>query len=260
MKKKYILIISLVLSCLMLSACNDGGTPPQPATAPPVVTEAEAPETEAEPEEAAEDETEDEGRDEEPAFEPITIEGPVIDFADGDFSFVTPNTNEDGSIDGAEINLSVVEFNGQQQLKVERLDGDVIKPRFDITAILGDEASKCARITMELTVEAQNPDQPIEWASGAIGTSGGDGGGTWAQTDWACPDILDGVVTAKFEAERRFLLPTHRFIDDSPDNHMLVMAWDLRAGDEQEPVGFNLYITNIRFWDDDGGLMELFPS
>ena len=246
MGKFSILIALAAASALLFAACGGStGDTTTPATTPPVVV-TNAPITDEI--EVTEDDSPAEETDSSSAG------GSVIDFEDGNFDFVALQADEEGNIDGANAEISVVEFGGSKQLKVQRLAGeaDAMKPRFDITAILGDAAPSCARITMDLTVEATNPEEPFTWASGTIGTGGENI--TWGQTDWAYPlpieePEIEGVLGEQFEAERRFLLPSHRF-DTAEGNHMLVMTWDLG-------VDFSLYIDNIKFWDDDGNLIEV---
>ena len=189
------------------------------------------------------------------AVTPASASRTSIDFEDGSTSGFVAQYRSDGSQDGSTIDLSVVDFNGSKQLKATRTSlDDIMKLRLEIDDILGENASNCARFTMDITVVA-DPAIPFDgWAGGAIGTQGGEDG-TWGQNDWSAPDFLDDwSATTQFEIERKFLLPAHRFVDGAGDNHALVMAWGSDWGN------YTFYIDNVKFFDDNDNLMEVYPG
>ena len=94
----------------------------------------------------------------------------VIDFEDGNYSFVSMKTDDGGD---ASV-LSVVDFNGSKQLKVDVQDcANVPKVNFSINQLLAsDDFDKVKTIEMEITFESKDGATPIGWAGGAIGTNG----------------------------------------------------------------------------------------
>lgn len=172
----------------------------------------------------------------------------IVDFEDGNYSFVSMKTDDGGD----DSELSVVDFNGSKQLKVAVKDCTLIpKVKFDINAILGDDNMEGVKtIEMDVTFESKDGTTPPGWAGGAIGTQGGESGTPeWGQTSWDGGEYDKGI-SEPLTIQRKFLLPSEKFVNGTPDTHMLLMRW---ACD----VDYNMYIDNIRFLDGSGNEIEL---
>lgn len=171
----------------------------------------------------------------------------VVDFEDGNYSFVSMKTDDGGD---ASV-LSVVDFNGSKQLKVDVQDcANVPKVNFSINQLLdSDDFDKVKTIEMEITFESKDGATPIGWAGGAIGTQGGEKSPAWAQTSWECGEY-ENPVSEVTVIQRKFLLPSEKFVNGTENTDMLLMRWGA-------DVAYNMYVDNIRFLDDSGNEIEL---
>lgn len=171
----------------------------------------------------------------------------VVDFEDGNYSFVSMKTDDGGD---ASV-LSVVDFNGSKQLKVDVQDcANVPKVNFSINQLLAsDDFDKVKTIEMEITFESKDGATPIGWAGGAIGTQGGEKSPAWAQTSWECGEY-ENPVSEVTVIQRKFLLPSEKFVNGTENSEMLLMRWG-------SDVAYNMYVDNIRFLDDSGNEIEL---
>ena len=171
----------------------------------------------------------------------------VADFEDGNYSFVSMKTDDGGD---ASV-LSVVDFNGSKQLKVDVQDcANVPKVNFSINQLLAsDDFDKVKTIEMEITFESKDGATPIGWAGGAIGTQGGEKSPAWAQTSWECGEY-ENPVSEVTVIQRKFLLPSEKFVNGTENSDMLLMRWG-------SDVAYNMYVDNIRFLDESGNEIEL---
>ena len=171
----------------------------------------------------------------------------VVDFEDGNYSFVSMKTDDGGD---ASV-LSVVDFNGSKQLKVDVQDcANVPKVNFSINQLLAsDDFDKVKTIEMEITFESKDGATPIGWAGGAIGTQGGEKSPAWAQTSWECGEY-ENPVSEVTVIQRKFLLPSEKFVNGTENSDMLLMRWG-------SDVAYNMYVDNIRFLNESGNEIEL---
>ena len=172
----------------------------------------------------------------------------VIDFEDGKYSFASMKTDDGG--DPSE--LSVVDFNGSKQLKVDVTDcANVPKVYFDINSILNkNDFDKVKTIEMDITIESKDGVTPTGWSGGAIGTQGGKAKTpNWAQTPWEIKEN-DNAVSKPTTIRRKFLLFSERLVNGTPDTHMILMKWSA-------DIDYNMYVDNIRFLDVDGEPLSL---
>lgn len=172
----------------------------------------------------------------------------VVDFEDGNYSFVSMKTDDGGD----NSKLSVVNFNGSKQLKVDVTDcANVPKVYFDLNSMLNPESfDKVKVIQMDVTFESKDGVTPPGWAGGAVGTQGGEAKTpNWAQTAWECGEY-DKAVSDPVTIERKFLLYSERLVNGTEGTHMILMRW----GSE---VDYNMYVDNIRFLDADGNAMTV---
>ncbi|WP_432650454.1 hypothetical protein [Huintestinicola sp.] len=167
----------------------------------------------------------------------------VVDFEDGKYSFVSMKTDDGGD----PSTLSVVDFGGSKQLKVDVTDcANVPKVYFDLNSMLDpDDFEKVKTIEMDVTFESKDGVTAPGWAGGAIGTQGGEAKTpAWAQTAWECGEY-DKAVSDPVTIQRKFLLYSERLVNGTEGTHMILMRW----GSE---VDYNMYVDNIRFLDADG--------
>ncbi|MBP0956795.1 MAG: hypothetical protein J5997_05435 [Oscillospiraceae bacterium] len=172
----------------------------------------------------------------------------VVDFEDGKYSFVSMKTDDGGD----PSTLSVVDFGGSKQLKVDVTDcANVPKVYFDLNSMLDpDDFDKVKTIEMDVTFESKDGTTPPGWAGGAIGTQGGEAKTPgWAQTAWECGEY-DKAVSNPVTIQRKFLLYSERLVNGTEGTHMILMRW----GSE---VDYNMYVDNIKFLDADGKAIPL---
>ena len=172
----------------------------------------------------------------------------VVDFEDGKYSFVSMKTDDGGD----PSTLSVVDFGGSKQLKVDVTDcANVPKVYFDLNSMLNsDDFEKVKVIEMDVTFESKDGVTAPGWAGGAIGTQGGEAKTpAWAQTAWECGEY-DKAVSDPITIQRKFLLYSERLVNGTEGTHMILMRW----GSE---VDYNMYVDNIKFLDADGKAIPL---
>jgi hypothetical protein len=170
----------------------------------------------------------------------------IVDFEDGDMSFVAMYTDDGGD---ASV-LSVVDFNGSKMLKVEVQDYTLVpKVKFNVDAML-DPASRplVNSITYDVIIENRDGATPVSWAGGSMGSQG-DPEPAWSASDWSLQDDVN-AVTAVTPMEKKFLLPTSKFTETATDDHLMFMVW-ARTQD------YNVYLDNIKFLDKDGNAIAL---
>lgn len=172
----------------------------------------------------------------------------VIDFENEKYSFVSMKTDDGGDPSV----LSVVDFNGSKQLKVDVTDcKNVPKVCFDLNSILKKrDFEKVKTIEMDITIESKDGTTPPGWAGGAVGTQGGDADSpAWSQTPWEIEENTK-AVTEQTTICKKFLLYSDRLVNGTPNTQMLLMRWGAE-------VDYNMYVDNIRFLDSDGKALKL---
>ncbi|MGN0637217.1 MAG: hypothetical protein ACI4J0_02500 [Huintestinicola sp.] len=172
----------------------------------------------------------------------------VVDFEDGKYSFVSMKTDDGGD----PSTLSVVDFGGSKQLKVDVTDcANVPKVYFDLNSMLDpDNFDKVKTIEMDVTFESKDGVTAPGWAGGAIGTQGGEAKTpAWAQTAWECGEY-DKAVSDPVTIQRKFLLYSERLVNGTEGTHMILMRWGAE-------VDYNMYVDNIKFLDADGKAIPL---
>ncbi len=167
-----------------------------------------------------------------------------IDFKDGKSDFVqmyTGKANADAST------YEVVDYNGDKALKIINKNGKVPYVAFDISGLLGENASKVASI--ELIMGLEHPDGKFYAASGAIVTWTGadlvERTHAWSiymekKNPKSCVAKLDVAGGEVFTADKNIMMIT--LVDDN--------------GAEKGAKNANLLIDDIRFLDADGNLLS----
>jgi len=185
----------------------------------------------------------------------INAGGTVIDFEDGDYSFVYMNTDAgaDHSI------LSVEDYNGSKALKVDVQDKTMVpKVWFDLDKITDrSNTIQIRSIKFDLTLVPKTAEGIIGWAGGAVGTAGGfdpnaAGSGqvnpSWTDKAWD-GGAYDPGVPAEIKIERKFLMGNECYTEAGVNPFFGLMRW--AAADEAQD-NYYMYIDNIQLLDKDG--------
>ena len=174
----------------------------------------------------------------------------AIDFEDGNYSFVSVKTDDGGDLSV----LSVEEFNGSMQLKVDVQDCSLLpKILFSMNDIVGTEnLSDIDKIYMDITFASKDGVTAPGWIGGCLGTSGADDIPAWDQTDFEGGEY-ENPVSEPMTIERKFLLPSKKFVSGTEGSNAQLMRW----GTE---VPYYMYVDNIRILDADGNEMPLMIS
>ena len=174
----------------------------------------------------------------------------VVDFADGNYSFVSVKTDDGGDLSV----LSVEEFNGSMQLKVDVQDCSLLpKILFSMNDIVGTEnLSDIDKIYMDITFASKDGVTAPGWIGGCLGTAGADDTPAWDQSDFEGGEY-ENPVSEPMTIERKFLLPSKKFVSGTEGSNAQLMRW----GTE---VPYYMYVDNIRILDADGNEMPLMIS
>ncbi|MBO5383066.1 MAG: LPXTG cell wall anchor domain-containing protein [Ruminococcus sp.] len=185
----------------------------------------------------------------------------VLDFENGTFDGITMKTDDGGD----KSILSVVDYNGSKQLKVEIQKANRIpKVFFDINTLVGaNNMDKLVKVSFDLTIQSKlilddsDPDNIVyeitSWQGGGCGAQDGEGGSLgWTELGaWTCEDYEDGSnsITINYD------LGSARYTNGTEGSHLLFMKW---AGTDANPV--DMYIDNVKFMDADGNALEFYPA
>ncbi len=174
----------------------------------------------------------------------------VVDFEDGNYSFVSVKTDDGGDLSV----LSVEEFNGSMQLKVDVQDCSLLpKILFSMNDIVGTEnLSDIDKIYMDITFASKDGVTAPGWIGGCLGTAGADDTPAWDQSDFEGGEY-ENPVSEPMTIERKFLLPSKKFVSGTEGSNAQLMRW----GTE---VPYYMYVDNIRILDADGNEMPLMIS
>lgn len=181
------------------------------------------------------------------AVSAAAVSADVVDFENGDFSFVSVRTDDGGDLSV----ISVEDFNGSKQLKVDVQDCSLLpKIVFDVNALAGtDNLSDIDRIEMELTFASKDGTTAPGWIGGCIGTTGSNDTPAWDQSDFEGGEY-EKAVSEVIVAERKFLLPAKKFVSGTEGSVIQLMRWGCE-------VPYYMYVDNIRFLDKDGNELAL---
>lgn len=196
--------------------------------------------------------------------------GTVIDFEDGDCSFVYMNNDDPKDSGGSDASvLSVEDYDGSKQLKVDVQNPlNVPKVWFDLDKIMPREnAIQISKIEFDATFVPKDSSKQLGWMGGAIGIAGGfdmdlAGKGqvnpSWSDGSWSGESdqlYVDGGI-AKEHIERKILLPTQKYSEKGVNPFFGMMTWANQNGTD-----YVIYIDNITFTDADGNKIEVgFPA
>ena len=172
---------------------------------------------------------------------PTTVEA-SIDFEDGNMGFVAPYMVP---ANAAEVELSVVDFNGSKALAVKNLTGKVPFIGIDATSLLGADVAKVA--TVEMTLGVSYEDGSFNAVSGDIFA-------------WSGADLVETkdawsvyLATANPKTAVATLSAGEEFVADAGNIFIVSLSTDNGAGAGKGNA--TLYIDNIRFLDASGNLL-----
>ncbi len=221
-RQKFLACLMAGAMALSMAACGDKpaeNTPTDTSTTPSTEESTPAPDVTAPTDEAA-----------------------SIDFEDGNMAFVAPYTQP---ADAADVELSIVDFNGSKALQVKNPTGKVPYIAFDATALLGADVAKVA--TVEMTVGTSYDNGGFSAVSGKlIAWSGEDL--TETTDDWSV--YMASKNPAKVVAT---LAAGEEFIADA--GNLLMISLKTDNGVTEGNGNATLYIDNIRFLDASGNLL-----
>ncbi len=229
MKKRIFAVVMAAAMVLSLAACGEkqtsNDTTPTPTTAPTATTA---------PTEAPADPTPTEV----PAPQNVTIANASITFEDGNMGFVAPYMQHARS---ANMELSIVDFNGSKALKVTNLDGGKVPfLAIDASSLLGANVANVAGVEMVLGTSYE--DGSFHSTSGKILSWWGADLEEASLADWSVymakknPKVVSGTVAAGNE-----------LIADAGNIILVSLATDNGFTDEKLAASF--YVDDIRFYD-----------
>lgn len=145
-KKKSLLSLSMVLALAAVSGCGDDAKEPE-ATPTPLPTKALSTPT-PKPTDAAQPEPTKTVA--QPTDAPTYTAGSVVDFEDGNYSFIKV---KESNVDSAETELSIVDFGGSKALKIAAADTSKIPyVAIDISSLAGDAVANVRSIEMDMGI------------------------------------------------------------------------------------------------------------
>lgn len=204
----------------------------------------------------------------EPEKPSLTADANSITFTGGDLSTAVVMAEKNFENDESNCNLSVVEYNGSEMLKIEVLDKDdkgnykVPKIVFDVDKLVGPEnLSKIARVTADVFQVAVGDFVGDDGVAkkvpgnllGSFAGNGGEDGSKWITfgSDFSAAEWDWDWVYLQFDG--KILLPANRYGNGLENATLVFMRWGI-------PNQADIYIDNITFWDDDGNSIPLATS
>jgi hypothetical protein len=258
MNKKIVLILTAFLFASAVSSCSN--TPSenekeQSGTAE-VTTEAAVTEEDAGEPEVTEEEYV------EPDYPELEADENSITFDDGDLYTAHCMNEKNFENDESNCRLSVADFKGTKQLRIEVLDFDVEKGKyktpkivFDMDELVGSEnLSKVKSFSCDITQAAVgdfkgDDGEMLHVPGNLMGTFGSNVGEDCS--DWYVPTgSASEYATAEWQCswvhmhvDGKWLLKG--FVDGTTDSTLVFMRWSI-------PNQADVYIDNLTFYDEDG--------
>lgn len=195
--------------------------------------------------------------------------GTVVDFEDGDCSFVYMN-DLDG---GTKATISVADYNGSKQLKIDPDEcSKYSKIWFDLDTMMDRAvATQITKVEFDIAVVPDTEDGITDWVGAQIGSAGGfDRTGKNIQASQADPKWTDksvdftipyddfgnlapGAATAK--GGRSWIMKNEKYTLTGTNPFMCVM---INPGTGEGRVGdYSVYIDNIKFMDEKGNALTM---
>ena len=262
MNKKIVLILTAFLCVSALASCsttpsaNDQGQ----SGGAEVTTEAAVTEESSDPEVTEEEYVE-------PDYPELVSDENSITFDDGDLYTAHCMNEKNFENDESDCRLSVADFKGTKQLRIEVLDFDVEKGKyktpkivFDMDELVGSEnLSKVKSFSCDITQVAVgdfkgDDGEMLHVPGNLMGTFGSNVGEDCS--DWYVPTgSASEYATAEWQCswvhmhvEGKWLLKG--FVDGTTDSTLVFMRWSI-------PNQADVYIDNLTFYDEDGKSIPL---
>lgn len=195
----------------------------------------------------------------------------VIDFEDGDCSFVYMNDLDGGS----KATISVADYNGSKWLKIDPEKCDLYsKIWFDLDTMMDRAvATEIAKIEYDIAIVPDTEDGIVgSWIGGEIGSAGGfdrtgaDIQGSQADPGWSGKSMGDikmsyddfgapapGAATGK--CGRSWMMKNEKFTLTGANPFVCIMV---NGGNTDGRVGdYSIYIDNIKFMDSKGNTLTM---
>lgn len=195
----------------------------------------------------------------------------VIDFEDGDCSFVYMNDLDGGS----KATISVADYNGSKWLKIDPEKCDLYsKIWFDLDTMMDRAvATEIAKIEYDIAIVPDTEDGIVgSWIGGEIGSAGGfdrtgaDIQGSQADPSWSGKSMGDikmsyddfgapapGAATGK--CGRSWMMKNEKFTLTGANPFVCIMV---NGGNTDGRVGdYSIYIDNIKFMDAKGNTLTM---
>ena len=203
----------------------------------------------------------------EPDYPELVSEENSITFDDGDLYTAHCMSEKNFENDESNCRLSVAEFKGQKQLKIEILDFDEEKGKyktpkivFDMDELVGSEnLSKVKSFSCDITQVAVgdfkgDDGEMIHVPGNFMGTFGSNVGEDCS--DWYVPTGSASEYAAAewqcswthLRVEGKWLLKG--FVDGTTDSTLVFMRWSI-------PNQADVYLDNLTFYDEDGNSIPL---
>lgn len=260
MKKRIIPVLAAFVFAASAVSCTS--EPNTAADSKPAETEAV---TTAAGDESAPEDSEEEYV--EPDYPELVADENSITFDDGDLYTAHCMCEKNFENDESNCCLSVADFKGQKQLKIEVLDFDVEKGKyktpkivFDMDELVGSEnLSKVKSFSCDMTQVAVgdfkgDDGEMIHVPGNFMGTFGSNVGedcsewyvptgsaSEYAAAEWQCS-------WTHLRVEGKWLLKG--FVDGTTDSTLVFMRWSI-------PNQADVYIDNLTFYDEDGNSIPL---
>ena len=178
-----------------------------------------------------------------PAPKNVTIEGASVTFEDGNMGFVAPYMQHATS---ANLELSIVDYNGSKALKVVNTNGKTPWLAIDVSSLLGANVAKLASVDMVVGTSRDDGDfyatsgQFLSW----FGTDLAEGNlGNWSvYMEKKNPKIITGTVAAGNE-----------LVADATNILLINLKTD--NGKDETGAPATLYIDDITFMDAAGNIL-----
>ena len=226
--KLFAVVMAAVMTLSMVACGEQTSNDVTPTTAPTATTApTEAP---AEPTKAPEPQN-------------VTINGASVTFEDGNMGFVAPYMQHATS---ADLELSIVDYNGSKALKVVNLNGKTPWLAIDASSLLGANVANVASVDMVVGTSRDDGDfyatsgQILSW----FGTDLAEGNlGTWSvYMEKKNPKIITGTVAAGNE-----------LVADA--NNILLINLKTDNGKDETGAPATIYIDDITFMDAAGNVL-----
>lgn len=177
----------------------------------------------------------------------------AIDFEDGDISFIEMYVGDGGDAS----KLSVVDYNGSKQLKIELTKVSASsKVQVNLKNMIAPEdLAKISKIEASISFASIDGTTPVAYHGGQVGTNSSDSKPAWDASNFKIDEAEFAKTSFTFTASRLLPLPTSQFKADSTDPTVHFQTW---SGDDVIP--YDWYIDDIKFLDAEGNLIPLTVS